>query len=169
MLGVIMRTNKLFHLENRMRKANLKDIPVLIELMSEFYSESGYDLDKTQGTKAFSSVLDDERNGFIYLIEKSSVVVGYVVVTFKFGMEYGGIVACIDDLFVKTKNRNQGLSTDALTKVREICIEKQVKAVFVEVGSDNGPALAVYNRIGMILQPGRQIYSVALAKPIHKL
>jgi hypothetical protein len=40
------------------------------------------------------------------------------VLTLKFAMEYGGLVACLDDLYVQPAWRNKGLSTAALLEVR---------------------------------------------------
>lgn len=78
-------------------------------------------------------------------------------------------MACIDDLFIRFENRNQGLCTEALMNVREICTQKKARAITVEVALDNGPAQAVYRRIGMTAQPGRQILIIGLAKPTHKV
>ncbi len=161
-------TNKaIIQPEINMRKATIKEVCILINLMSEFYAESGYNLDETHAKKAFTSLLNDERFGFIYLIENSSNVVGYVVVTLRFGMEYGGIIACLDELFVKPKSRNQGLSTEALMNVKNICSLKKIRAITVEASPDNGPAKTVYHRIGMREQLGRHILAVDLAKPTH--
>jgi GNAT superfamily N-acetyltransferase len=150
-----------------MRQAHHSDIPVLLELMSEFYAESGYHLDREIAKGAFTEILSDDRFGYVWLIDDESKNVGYVVLTLKFGMEFGGLMACIDDLFVIPQSRNKGLSTAALVEVREFCKNNGVRAITVEVGFSNGPAQAVYRRLGLTDTPGRQLLSLALARPAH--
>jgi GNAT superfamily N-acetyltransferase len=150
-----------------MRQAHHDDIPVLLALMSEFYAESGYELDHTVAEAAFADILSNERLGYVWLIDEETKNVGYIVLTLRFGMEYGGLMACIDDLFVLPQSRNQGLSTAALVQVREFCKGSGIRAITVEVGFSNGPAQAVYRRAGLADTPDRQLLSLALTRPAH--
>src|SRR5215211_2455267 len=115
-----------------MRRACPDDIPRLVLLMSEFYAESGYKLNAGRAEAAFGAILADERLGYIWLIDDGGKDAGYIVVTLKFGMEYGGFIACIDDLFVVPGSRNKGLSTAALLEVRDFCIKLGICAMTVE-------------------------------------
>ena len=150
-----------------MRPATFSDIPALIDLMTEFYAESGYALDCPLATTAFTTLLADQRLGYVWLIQAESAVVGHVVVTLKFAMEYGGMVACIDDLYVVPAARNKGLSTAALLHIREVCERTGIRAITVEVGADNGPAQAAYRRVGFLEAANRQLLSLELAAPTH--
>jgi GNAT superfamily N-acetyltransferase len=150
-----------------MRRAIPDDIPTLLALMSEFYAEGGYDLDRAHAERAFAAVLADERLGFVWLIDEETKNVGYLVLTLRFGMEYGGLMACLDDLFVVPQSRNKGLSTAALLQVREFCEHSGIRAITVEVGYSNGPAQAVYRRVGLAEAPDRQLLALALARPTH--
>ena len=73
-----------------MRRALPGDIATLVALMAEFYAESDYGLDQELAEKAFAAILSDERLGYVWLIDDEAKVVGYVVLTLRFGMEYGG-------------------------------------------------------------------------------
>ncbi len=150
-----------------MRQAHHDDIPELLALMCEFYAESGYDLDQTVAGAAFAEILSDERLGYVWLIDEETRNVGYLVLTFRFGMEFGGVMACIDDLFVVPQSRNKGLGTAALVQVREFCKSMGIRAITVEVGFSNGPAQAVYRRLGLADTPDRQLLSLALTRPVH--
>ncbi|MBX9791460.1 MAG: GNAT family N-acetyltransferase [Pirellulales bacterium] len=150
-----------------MRKAVPKDIPTLLGLMSEFYAESGHELDHALAERAFAAILAEERLGQVWLIDDENKNVGYLVLTLRFGMEYGGLIGCLDDLFVVPPSRNQGLSTAALTDVRDFCKASGIRALTVEVGFSNGPAQAVYRRVGLTAAPDRQLLALALARPTH--
>ena len=150
-----------------MREALPEDIPTLLTLMSDFYAESGYELDRAVAERAFAAVLADDRLGHVWLIDDGPKDVGYVVLTLRFGMEYGGLIGCVDDLFVIPQSRNKGLSTAALIQVRDFCESSGIRAMTVEVGFSNGPAQAVYRRVGLVDAPGRQLLALALARPTH--
>jgi len=135
--------------------------------MSEFYSEAGYNLDRALAERAFAAILADERLGYVWLINHEGKTVGHLVVTLRFGMEYGGMMACVDDLFVVPESRNKGLSTTALLEVRDFCKNKGIRAITVEVGFGNAPAQAVYRRVGLAEAPDRQLLALALAPPAH--
>jgi GNAT superfamily N-acetyltransferase len=154
-----------------MRRASLADIPLLLELMSGFYSEGGYKLDHTHAEIAFIALLSDERLGYAWLIEEEPgerKIVGYLVLTLRFGMEYGGLMACLDDLFVIPQSRNKGLSTAALSQVRDFCEQIGIRAITVEVGYGNAPAQAVYRRLGLTEAKDRQLLALALRAPTHR-
>ena len=150
-----------------MREAVVGDVRTLVELMAEFYAESDYVLDRRRADAAFTVLLSDPRLGRVWLIEQASAAVGYVVVTFVYGMEYGGLMAFVDDFFVRPAFRNSGLGTAALAAARDACAMLGVRAMAVEVAGDNDPALAVYRRTGFAMTD-RKLMVLALAAPTHE-
>jgi GNAT superfamily N-acetyltransferase len=149
------------------RQGQPKDIATLVTLMAEFYAESDYELDRPIAEKAFATIIADERFGYVWIIDENGKDVGYVVITLRYGMEYGGLMAYLDDLFVVPQSRNRGLSTAALIQVRDFCKSIGVRAITVEVGHNNGPAQTVYRRLGLVEVPGRQLLALALTNPAH--
>ena len=150
-----------------MRPADLSDRERLLDLMADFYAESGYVLDRSNAEVAFATLLGDLRLGRVWLIEQDLQVVGYIVVTFVFAMEHGGLAAWVDDLYVEPSARGAGLGTSALAAVRESCAELGVRALAVEVGHDNAVAQAVYRSAG--LKPiDRGLMMASLADPVHQ-
>jgi GNAT superfamily N-acetyltransferase len=150
-----------------MRRAGAHDIPLLVGLMADFYAEAGYELDHQRAASAFAAVLADERLGYAWIIEGEHRDVGHVVLTLKYAMEYAGLVACLDDLYVKPEWRNKGFSTAALIEIRSFCQSAGIRALTVEVGHNNGPAQTVYRRIGFAEAADRQLLALALAPPAH--
>jgi ribosomal protein S18 acetylase RimI-like enzyme len=146
------------------RKATQNDLQLFLELMTEFYAESGYELEPNSTTQAFQTILEQPHLGQIWLIQDGFQDVGHVLVTYKFAMEYAGMIACIDDLFVLKAFRNRGLSTASLEKIRKYCEENQYRSMTVEVGNDNDPAQKVYRRIGFKTLENRQLLGLTLAE-----
>ena len=131
------------------RKATPGDIPALVELMREFYAEAGYPLDRGWAAAAFSALLADDSRGAAWLVSHEGEPAGYVVLTVRFSMEYGGLDAFIDDLFVRPASRRLGLAKAALRELFDECGRRGVLAVHVEVGGDNAAAQALYSGYGL--------------------
>ena len=158
------------HFDNgEMKRASPNDIPLLVGLMAEFYAEGGYDLNRAHAAEAFAAILADERLGYVWIIQAEHHDVGHLVLSLRYAMEYGGLVACLDDLYLKPDWRNKGLSTAALVEVRNFCEKAGIRALTVEVGHNNGPAQAVYRRVGFAEVADRQLLALALAAPTHVL
>jgi GNAT superfamily N-acetyltransferase len=146
--------------------ATSDDIPQLVDLMAEFYAEAGYPLNREHAASAFDSLLADERLGRIWIIQSNLAAAGYVVLTVRFAMEYGGLIACVDDLFVRPRFRNAGLASAALAEVRTFCYTIGLRALTVESARDNGSAQTVYRRTGFVPND-RQLMALELAPPTH--
>jgi GNAT superfamily N-acetyltransferase len=150
-----------------MRRASTNDVHRLVSLMAEFYAESGYSLNHRRAADAFTALLSDERLGSVWLIQSEAKDVGYLVVTLGYSMEYGGLDAILDDLFIQPAYRGLGLATDAMKQMREFCIELGVRAMHLEVARDNAPAQAAYRRVGFA-STDRQLLTLRLAEPTHE-
>jgi ribosomal protein S18 acetylase RimI-like enzyme len=81
-------------------------------------------------------------------------------------MEYGGLIAFVDDLFIQKAFRRAGLGRAALEEVRGFCASRGVRAIQVETGHDNSPALALYRRVGFV-DTERQLLALRIADPTH--
>ena len=149
-----------------LRAARLEDVPQLVELMREFYAESQYTLDGERAEAVFTQLLSDDRLGRAWLVEQDRSTVGYIVVTFVFSMEYGGLTAVIDDLFIQPAARHQGLGRTALAQVIERCRLQGVRALHLETEPANGAAMRLYRRAGF-KENGRQLMTLRLDAPLH--
>ncbi|GIK52965.1 MAG: hypothetical protein BroJett014_19380 [Planctomycetota bacterium] len=151
-----------------MRRASTRDIPALITLMEAFYAESAYPLDHAAAQRGFAALMADERLGQVWLIEEGAKIAGYAVLTFRFGMEFGGLMAAVDDLYIAPQSRNKGLAKTALKEIRERCKAAGITAITVEVSPNNAPALAAYRHAGFTEAKDRQLLVVELSRPTHQ-
>jgi ribosomal protein S18 acetylase RimI-like enzyme len=145
------------------KKATAGDIPALVELMREFYAESHYHLDGGWAAAAFSALLGDDSRGAAWLVSRGGGPAGYVVLTVRFSMEYGGLDAFVDDLFVRPAHRRRGLGRAALDALFAECGRRGVLAAHVEVGRDNAAAKSLYRSYGFdVHDAGREVLTVRL-------
>jgi GNAT superfamily N-acetyltransferase len=143
--------------------ANQEDVPQLVRMMEEFYTESGFPLDHVWAGSGFSALLADHSRGTIWIVLEDGAPAGYVVLTLRFSMEHGGLAGFIDDLFIRPAHRRHGLGRLALQTLFDECRERGVLAVHVEVGRDNAPAQFLYASFGLVLRKDfRELLTVAV-------
>jgi ribosomal protein S18 acetylase RimI-like enzyme len=148
------------------RLATGDDVPMLVALMREFYAEGGYPLPGAAATHAFHALLAEPRLGAVWLAEDSTTVVGYIVLTLGFSMNYGALRGCIDDLYVQPSARGRAIGAALLATLRAACVARGVKELWVEVGAENGAARRLYERAGYT-DTGHLLLSLPLAPPMH--
>ena len=137
-------------------------------MMTEFYAESPYTLNHRRATEAFAALLADDRLGHVWFIQSDSQDIGYVVVTLRYSMEYGGFSAFVDDLFIRPGFRGAGLGTGALAQVQTFCLAHGVRAIHVETGRESGAARTVYRRAGFV-DTDRVHLTLRLADQTHSV
>ncbi len=132
----------------RVRRARLEDVPALVALMEEFYAEADYPLDRDWAAASCARLLGDESLGAAWIAFHGGPA-GYVVLTVRHSMEYGGLDGWVDDLFVRPAFRRHGLARAALEALLAECERRGVLALHVEVGRENDAARPLYERFGL--------------------
>ena len=123
-------------------------------------------VESRRAADAFTALLADERLGQVWFIQSNSKDVGYVVVTLCHSMTFGGLTAIVDDFFVQPPYRGAGLGKTAMQEVRKYCAGHGIRAIHVETGRDNAPALAVYQHAGFV-DTDHVHLTLGLADPTH--
>jgi ribosomal protein S18 acetylase RimI-like enzyme len=131
------------------RSAEKNDISALVDLMSEFNAESNYSLDRAWATRSFTQLLKDSARGGAWICFSDAVPAGYVVLTTRHSMEFGGLDGFIDDLFVRPKFRRTGVGTSLLERLFDESRRRGVLAVHVAVDPNNAAGQGLYNRFGL--------------------
>lgn len=143
-------------------RAAWSDIPALLDLMFEFYAESSYALDRGWAEESFRQLLQDDSRGAVWIARQGSDVAGYVVLTLRHSMEFGGLTGVIDDFFVRAGFRRRGIGSALIAALFETCRSLRVLAVHVEVGSNNVAAGSVYRSFGLGLNGDDRQFLTAL-------
>ncbi len=150
-----------------MRLARAADVPQLVTLMAEYYRESDLYVDQGRATSAFHQLIADPKLGRVWLIEVDTAAVGYIVLTLGFSLEYGGLDAFVDDLFVRAPYRRRGLGREALDELLSTCRELGVRAVHLEVSGTNNAAQHLYQSRGFE-EHGLHLRTLTLQPPVHR-
>lgn len=145
-----------------LRLASTDEVDLLVQLIGEFYAESGYPLDEAAARGAFTQLVTQPELGRVWLVLVVDEPVGYLALTFGFSLEYYGRDAFIDDFYIRPAHRNQGLGSAVLHQVLEEAHRLDVRAVHLEVERTNHRAQAVYAKHGF-RDNDRQLLTVRLS------
>src|SRR5262249_290710 len=77
-------------------------------------SESDVLFDGVSARAALSHLIANPSCGVVWLLNVEHEGAGYIVLTIGFSMEYGGLDALVDDLFVRSRFRRKGFGRAAL-------------------------------------------------------
>ncbi|BAY23239.1 acetyltransferase, GNAT family protein [Calothrix sp. NIES-2100] len=130
--------------------ASVSSIETLLKLMSEFYAHEQLSFDEQAASSALKLILNNDLYGQIHLIHLDNNIVGYLVVTFGFSLEYLGRDAFIDELYIQEKYRGQGIGKQSLQLAEKICREQNIQALHLEVERENIHAQTVYRKAGFV-------------------
>jgi ribosomal protein S18 acetylase RimI-like enzyme len=124
------------------------DLPTFLELMREFYPQQHMRLDEKAASAAAKGLMNDPGLGAIYLILPKGELAGYFVLTFCYSLEFHGRFGLLDEIYIRPAFQRQGLGQDALVFAQEKCTQAGIKALRLEVGTENSAAQQFYRRAG---------------------
>jgi ribosomal protein S18 acetylase RimI-like enzyme len=131
------------------RQAGASDIAALVALMRDFYAEADYPLDEPWAAAGFEALLRQPSYGGVWLAFEQGQPVGHAVLSVRFAMEYGGLSAYIDDLYVVPAQRRRGVARALLQALVADAGQRGCLSLQVEVGDSNEPALSLYAAFGL--------------------
>lgn len=127
--------------------AQLSDIPLLMILMQEFYQVEGTEFDPLIAQTAMEQILLEPALGQVWMMRQDDQPIGYMVLTLGYSLEFGGRDAFVDEIYIRSDWRGQGIGTKALQFMIIVCRSLGVQALHLEV-SRNNAAKRLYEKVG---------------------
>lgn len=128
--------------------ANTEHISEILVMMQDFYFIDNYAFDLELNQKNLIKLLENPDLGRVYIALVDDKIVGYIYLTFGFSFEYKGRDAFIDELYLKSAYRGQGLGKMAMDYVEKAAAELGVNALHLEVERHNEKANRLYYNQG---------------------
>jgi len=128
--------------------AKAEDLERVTSLVARFHDEAGITQDEDTRRAAIAPLLDQSPYGAIYLIGPRAAPLGYIAVTFTWSLEFGGLDATIDELFIRPNLRKRGIASEALSALTKALSSVGVQAMHLEVDRDDESATRLYKRAG---------------------
>ncbi|MGJ8545367.1 MAG: GNAT family N-acetyltransferase [Sulfitobacter sp.] len=120
----------------------------LLALVSAFHSEEGITLSDEARRAGVEPLLDGIPYGAAYLIGPPRAPIGYIVITFGWSVEFGGLDAIIDELYIRPGVRGRGIASEALIALPRALAGGGLRAIHLEVDKTNTRAMTLYKRAG---------------------
>jgi GNAT superfamily N-acetyltransferase len=130
------------------RVAKIADLAALLELVREFHQHEKLPFDEKIDRAVLSDFLNDRSLGQTWLIQQEDEIIGYIILTLGYSLEYRGRDAFIDELYLRSAYRGQGIGTQILAYAEEICQNLGVRALHLEVDFNNPDAQRLYHKVG---------------------
>ncbi len=134
--------------------ATAEDAPKLLPLVASFHLDQGFRTDPAHQEAAILPLLDGSPHGAIWLIGPRRAPVGYIAVSFGWSVEYGGMDAIVDELFVRPAVRGRGMAGEAIYALGQALKQSTIKALHLEVDRSNDAAMRLYERSGFVPRDG---------------
>jgi GNAT superfamily N-acetyltransferase len=130
------------------RVAAIADLAILLELVQEFRKHENLPFDEDIDSDVIQHFLVDKSLGQAYLVWQEDEVIGYIVLTLGYSLEYRGRDAFIDEFYIRPTHRGKGIGTQTLAFAESTCQGLGVQALHLEVDFENPDAQHFYHRVG---------------------
>lgn len=124
------------------------DLDRLCALVASFHAEEGIDQSEDARRAGLAPLLDGIPHGAAYLIGPARAPIGYVILSFGWSVEFGGMDATIDELFIRPPVRGRGVASEVLISLPRALAQGGIKALHLEVDHANDTAKRLYARSG---------------------
>ena len=116
-------------------------------MVAAFHAEIGMASDAEHRRAALLPLLEGSPYGALYLIGPERAPVGYLAVTFSWSLEFGGMEALLDEIWIRPAVRGRGMAAEALEALIRALKPTGMTAISLEV-ERAGPSDRLYRRLG---------------------
>ena len=135
----------------------------LVALCAAFHEEEGITQSDDQRRAALGPLVEGLPYGAVYLIGPPRAPIGYIVICFGWSVEFGGLDAIIDELYIRPGVRGRGIASEALIALPKALSGAGLRAIHLEVDQDNEKAIKLYRRAGFSARDRYMFMSKRLA------
>lgn len=132
----------------RLALATEADVDALAALVRAYHAGEGIESDIAELPSVLRPLLNDATKGRAWFIEHEGAVVGYVAICFGYSIEFGGVDAFVDEIYLAPSHRGRGLGTRALALAIDAARELGAHALHLEVDPANPAAMRLYRSAG---------------------
>jgi ribosomal protein S18 acetylase RimI-like enzyme len=126
--------------------AKPEHLGTLLPLVAAFHAEEGIERTDAAREAAIAPLLEGIPYGAVYIIGPTRAPIGYIVVSFSWSVEFGGMDGFVDEIYIRPAVRGRGIATEVLTELPKTLAEAGIKAIHLEVDRENEPAQRLYAR-----------------------
>jgi ribosomal protein S18 acetylase RimI-like enzyme len=141
----------------------ISDIEQLLPLIESYWRHDtivGYEPSRLR--RQLTEFLSEAAYGCGWLATHGNAAVGYLLCSFVYSFEHGGLMAEIDELFVAAPHRRQGIGRALLGRAQAELATRGYRSLQLQVADDNTQAQGFYSRLGFEQKTGYRLWLAAL-------
>ena len=119
-------------------------ISTIVSMMQDFYAIDNYPIDVAESKQLFETFMANPNLGKAWLIYQEEEIIGYMILTFIFSFEYKGILAFLDELYIKNEYQGKGFGKQTVQFIQQESSQLNVKMLYLEVEEHNENAQKLY-------------------------
>jgi ribosomal protein S18 acetylase RimI-like enzyme len=127
--------------------ATLEDIGALTEQIAHYYAHDDIPFDASRVAAALENMMRVDR-GRAWLVRVDGALVGYAIVVWSYSIEYGGIEAVLDELYLSPQARGSGLGRSVMEHIVREAKNAGAVVLRLETEAENSAARAFYAKLG---------------------
>lgn len=140
-----------------------KEIAGVLEMMAEFNAIDHYPFDVEKTNKNLLHLVLNDSLGKGWMLEADLHVCGYVILTYGYSFEHNGKDGLIDELYLKSEFRGQGLGKQTMEFIEKEAFRLGVNVLHLEVEPHNIGGTELYRKNGY-KDAGRILLSKKIVK-----
>ena len=130
------------------RTARSSDLRELLRLVGAYYRFDRIRFERRTIAGALSTLLGKPTLGRVWVAEGRKRLVAYLVLTFNYDLEFGGLEGMITDLYVEARWRRFGIGRQLIDLARSFCHKSGIATLELQVSRNNRKARAFYKSLG---------------------
>jgi ribosomal protein S18 acetylase RimI-like enzyme len=130
------------------RKALLTDIELILGFMKDYYKLEGKSFIRTKSQLTLQEFITNDSWGALFIIEYHGKPIGYFCLAFSYTLENYGRDCFLDEIFIESKYRNQGIGNQVMKQIETYLVAKDFKAIHLVVYNFNKNAFQYYLKNG---------------------
>jgi ribosomal protein S18 acetylase RimI-like enzyme len=130
------------------RTARSSDLRELLRLVAAYYRFDRIRFERRKIAGALSTLLRKPALGRVWVVQDGKLLVAYLVLTFNYDLEFGGLEGIITELFVQARWQRLGIGRQLIDLARSFCHKSGIATLELQVSRDNRKARAFYKSLG---------------------
>lgn len=139
-----------------------EDAARLLALVTRMHEELGLATTEESREAALSPLLEGSPLGAVWIFGPARAPVGYVVVTFGWSLETGGMDATVDEIWVRPSVRRRGIASEALYEIGRALKAADVTALRAVIDGGDAAAEGLCRSAGLSARDGAVVLSRSL-------
>ena len=152
-------------MHHKLQAASTENLQQLLPLVQAYHQFEDIHMTDENRKQAVSSLISDSSLGGVWLIAVDDEIAGYIALTFGYSIEFGGRDAFIDEFYIRSEFRGQGLGKHTLRQIQEEVKALHIQALHLEVAQFNIGAQRLYNQAGFQTRTKYRLMSARLDCP----